>query len=49
MPSATAGGKIETSAGATARTIGVALETAGADGDIIEVRLMLSGNGAANS
>lgn len=49
MPTASGDGKVSTSSGATARTIGVALTAAGADGDIIEVQLMLSGNGAANT
>lgn len=49
MPTASAAGQCSTSSGATARTIGQALTAAGADGDIIEVQLMLSGNGAANS
>lgn len=50
MPTATGDGKVVTAAGATARSIGVALEASGADGDIIEVLLVAPiGNGAANS
>lgn len=50
MPTASGAGKVVTAAGATARSIGVALEAAGADGDIIEVLLVAPiGNGAANS
>lgn len=50
MPTASGAGKISTSSGATARTIGIALQAAGADGDVIEVQLVAPiGNGAANS
>lgn len=49
MPDGGGGGKVATSSGATARTIGQALEAAGADGDIIEVELLIAGNTAANS
>jgi hypothetical protein len=49
MPTASGAGKVSTSSGATARTVGVALEAAGADGDIIKVQLLLAGNTAANS
>lgn len=48
-PTASGAGKVVTAGGAAARTIGIALTAAGADGDIIEVQLMLSGNGPANS
>ena len=43
-----ADGKVTTAAGAAARTIGVALDAAGADLDLVRVLLMLSGNGPAN-
>lgn len=49
MCAAAGGGKVETAAGATAYSIGRALQAAGADGDIIEVDLMISGAGPANS
>ena len=49
MPTASGAGKVSTSSGATARTIGQALTAAGADGDIIEVQLWIGGNNAANS
>jgi len=48
-PTASGDGKCVTAAGAAARSIGVALTASGADGDIIEVQLMLSANGPANS
>lgn len=49
MVTASGAGKVSTLSGATARSIGQALTAAGADGDIIEVQLMLSGNGPAAS
>lgn len=49
MPTASGAGKCSTSSGATARSIGQALTAAGADGDIIEVQLLIAGNTAANS
>lgn len=50
MPDSGGGGKIATAAGATAKSCGVALEAAGADGDIIEVLLAAPPvNGPANS
>lgn len=39
MPAAAGGGLVETAAGATAKSIGVALQAAGASGDVIEVLL----------
>lgn len=48
-PTASGAGKVVTAGGAAARSIGIALTASGADGDIIEVQLMLSGNGPANS
>ena len=50
MPAAAGGGLVETAAGATAKSIGVALEAAGASGDIIEVQLAVPAVfGPANS
>lgn len=50
MPTAAGSGKVMTSAGATAVSIGLALEAAGADGDIIEVMLTAPNvKGPANS
>ena len=50
MPTAAGAGKIVTAAGATAKSCGIALEAAGADGDIIEVLLVAPAvNGPANS
>jgi hypothetical protein len=51
MPTHAGGGKVVTAAGATAKSVGVALTASGADGDIIEV-LLHGGpnvNGVANS
>lgn len=51
MPTASGSGKVVTAAGATAKSLGVALQASGADGDVIEV-LLHSGpnvNGVANS
>jgi hypothetical protein len=39
MPAAAGGGLIDTAAGATAVSIGIALQAAGASGDVIEVQL----------
>lgn len=41
MVTASGSGKVSTSSGATAQSIGVALTAAGADGDVIEVLLAL--------
>lgn len=49
MPTAAGAGKISTAAGATAKSIGKALQAAGADGDVIEVELQLGVNGPANA
>jgi len=49
MCTAAGAGKCLTAAGATARTIGQAITAAGADGDVLEVQLMLQGNGPANA
>lgn len=50
MPAADGAGKVITSAGATARSCGVALTAATADGDIIEVRMGAPNlGGVANS
>ncbi len=50
MPTASGAGKCVTTAGATAKSIGIALSAAGADGDVIEVQLALPAvNGPANS
>lgn len=50
MPDSGGGGKIATAAGATAVSVGLALEAAGADGDIIEVLLTAPNvKGPANS
>lgn len=49
MCAAAGGGKVETAAGATALTIGKALQAAGADGDIIEVDLLIGGNAPAST
>lgn len=43
------GGKIIASSGSTAVSIGVAMEAAGADGDIIEVDLFITARGPANT
>ena len=50
MVTAAGAGKISTASGATAKSIGVALQAAGADGDVIEVQLAAPNvNGPANS
>lgn len=50
MPTGSGSGKVVTASGATAKSIGIALQAAGADGDIIEVQLApLNVNGPANS
>lgn len=50
MPDSGGAGKIATAAGATAKSCGIALEAAGADGDIIEVLLVAPAvNGPANT
>lgn len=50
MPTAAGDGKCVTAAGATAKSIGIALTAAGADGDVIEVQLGVPAiNGPANS
>lgn len=49
MCTASGAGKVVTAAGATAYSIGIARTAAGADGDVIEVQLMLAGAGPANS
>lgn len=50
MPTAAASGKVSTAAGATAKSIGVALQAAGADGDVIECLLSTPNvNGVANA
>jgi hypothetical protein len=49
MPHGTTNGRVDDAAGATARSIGVALEAAGADGDMIEVMLTGCPKGPANS
>lgn len=49
MPDSGGGGKIATASGATARSVGVALEAAGADGDVISVLLLPCPKGPANS
>ena len=50
MPTASGSGKCVTAAGATARSIGVALTAAGGDGDVIEVQLSVPPtSGPANS
>ena len=51
MVTASGAGKVSTASGATAKSIGVALQAAGADGDVIEVLLHAGPNvnGAANS
>lgn len=49
MPDGAGGGKVAASSGATARSIGVALEAAGADGDVISVLLTMCPKGPANS
>lgn len=49
MATASGDGKCSTAAGATARTVGLALEAAGADGDVIKVLLQLSLNQPPNS
>lgn len=44
------GGKVATAAGATAKSLGLGLQAAGADGDVIEVLLATPNvNGPANS
>jgi hypothetical protein len=43
MPDSGGGGKIATAAGATAETIGIALQAAGGAGEIIKVKLALPG------
>lgn len=50
MVTAAGAGKVSTAAGATAKSIGVALQAALADGDIIEVQLVAPNvNGPANT
>jgi hypothetical protein len=50
MPDAGGGGLIATAAGATAKSIGIALQAALAENDIIEVQLLVPAvNGPANS
>lgn len=49
MITASGAGKVSTAAGATAYSIGIAEEAAGADGDIIEVTLIPSVAAPANS
>lgn len=50
MPTNAGSGKVVTASGASARTIGIALQASGADGDVIEVQLIAPiGNGPANS
>lgn len=50
MPTASGSGKCVTAAGGSAKSIGIALTAAGADGDIIEVQLGVPAiNGPANS
>lgn len=49
MCTSSGAGKVVTAAGATAYSIGIARTAAGADGDVIEVQLMLAGAGPANS
>jgi hypothetical protein len=49
MPHGSTAGRVDDAAGATARSIGVALEAAGADGDMIEVMLLSCPKGPANS
>lgn len=50
MPTASGAGKCVTAAGATAKSVGVALEAAAADGDVIAVLLATPNvNGIANS
>lgn len=49
MPTASGAGKVSTSSGATAKSIGIALSAAAADGEVIEVLLRLGVNGPANS
>jgi|GEM_PF-2418548 len=50
MVTASGSGKVSTSSGATARSVGVAMTAAAADGDIIEVLIQLPNvKGPANS
>lgn len=49
MPHGTTNGQVDDAAGATARSIGVALEASGAAGDMIEVMLLPCPKGPANS
>lgn len=50
MPTASGSGKVSTAAGATAKSMGLGLQAAGADGDVIEVLLATPNvNGPANS
>lgn len=50
MPTGSGSGKCVTAAGATAKSCGVALEAAGADGDVIEILLAVPNvNGVANA
>lgn len=50
MPTASGSGKVVTAAGATALSCGIALQAAGADGDVIEILLAVPNvNGPANS
>lgn len=50
MATASGAGKVSTASGATAKSIGVALQAAGGDGDIIEVQLFAPNvNGPANT
>lgn len=49
MPTGSGAGKVSTAAGATARSIGVAITEAGAADELFEVMLLSSLNSAANS
>jgi hypothetical protein len=50
MPTGSGSGKVATAAGATAKSMGVALQAAGADGDVIEALLACPNvNGVVNT
>lgn len=50
MPTASGGGKVSTAAGATAKSLGVAVSTCANDGELVEVLLATPNvNGPANS
>lgn len=49
MPTASGSGKCSTAAGATAKSFGIALSAAAADGEIIEVLTRFGVNGVANT